>query len=395
MKSKVGRTVVFIPARCGSKSIPLKNIKPINGRPLIYWALDAAVSCTEVDRVIVSTDCEDIRKVVLNYNSDKVLVIGRSERVSSDTASTEDVMLEFSEEYDYENIILVQVTSPLIKSEDISKGIIKFNQNGIDSVLSVVRQKRFLWSESFPTANAINYNPLSRPMRQEFDGYLVENGAFYITSKKCLQNSKCRISGNIGLVEMSGETYFEIDEPEDWIIVENLLKMSKNVKTELNHKLHRIKCLLTDSDGVLTDGGMYYSEHGDEIKKFNTKDGMGFNLVKEHGIITGLITGEKVELVRRRAEKMKLDIIYLGVQDKVKVIYEICEKFGITPEEIAYIGDDVNDLEVIKKVGLGCTVEDGMESLREVADYVTKAKGGQGAVREVAELILNRNLHIK
>jgi N-acylneuraminate cytidylyltransferase len=133
---------------------------------------------------------------------------------------------------------------------------------------------------------------------------------------------------------------------------------------------------------------MYYSENGDELKKFNTKDGMGFKLLREAGIITGIITGENIELVRRRAEKMKVDEVYLGIQDKIKILNEVCAKHNLDYEEVAYIGDDINDLEVIKTVGLGCTVNDGMECVKEVAKVITKAKGGEGAVREVVELIL-------
>ena len=387
MKNSVGKTVAFIPVRGGSKSIPLKNIKPINGRPLIYWTLDAAVGCNEIDTVIVSTDSQEIKNEVEKYGSPRIEVINRSLEVSTDTASTESVMIEFAKNYNFENIILVQATSPLLASGDLTNGIKKFFEDRIDSVLSVVRQKRFIWEEKSDFVSAINYDPLNRPRRQEFDGYLVENGAFYITTRENLLSTECRISGNIGVVEMPEETYFEIDEPSDWIIVEGLLKKKAGMESNVK-KVKGIKCVLTDSDGVLTDGGMYYSENGDELKKFNTKDGMGFKLLKEAGIITGIITGENIDLVRRRAEKMKVNEVYLGIQDKMKILNEICSKYDLNYEEIAYIGDDINDLEVIKTVGLGCTVHDGMECVKNIAKVITKAKGGQGAVREVVEMIL-------
>jgi YrbI family 3-deoxy-D-manno-octulosonate 8-phosphate phosphatase len=387
LKNLIGQTVAFIPVRGGSKSIPLKNIKLLNGRPLIYWTLDAAVKCDEIDAVVVSTDNKEIKNVVEKYNSPKITVISRSEEVSTDTASTESVMIEFAKNYDFQNIVLVQATSPLLESGDISKGIIRFLEDNIDSVLSVVRQKRFIWEDKSSVVEAINYNPLKRPRRQEFNGFLVENGAFYITSREDLLATGCRISGNIAVVEMPEETYFEIDEPSDWAIVEGLLK--KKTDSGLNDEaIKKIKCVLTDSDGVLTDGGMYYSENGDELKKFNTKDGMGFKLLREAGIITGIITGENIELVRRRADKMKVDEVFLGIQDKMKILNEVCSKYNLDYEEIAYIGDDINDLDVIKTVGLGCTVNDGMECVKEVAKVITKAKGGEGAVREVVEIIL-------
>ncbi|MFW6016202.1 MAG: cytidylyltransferase domain-containing protein [bacterium] len=385
----IGKTIAFIPIRGGSKSIPLKNIKKMNGRPLVFWTLDASVGCKNIDKVIVSTDSEEIRNVIKSYNSNKILIIDRSEEVSTDTASTESVMIEFAEQYKFEDIVLVQATSPLLKAKDLLKGINKYNQAGVDSVLSAVRQKRFLWSKSFQNAKAINYDPTNRPRRQEVEGFLVENGAFYITSRKKLMDTKCRISGNIGIVEMPEESYFEIDEPSDWIIVEEFLKKSNRNKKRLEDKIKNIRCLLTDSDGVLTDGGMYYSEKGDELKKFNTKDGMGFKLIRQQKFITGIITGENIELVKRRAKKMKLNEVFLGIQNKMEIIDIICDKYGLNYEEIAYIGDDINDLEAVRTVGLGCTVNDGMDCVKNVADYITDVKGGEGAVREVVELILN------
>lgn len=361
----------------------------MNERPLIFWTLDATVNCEEIDTVVVSTDSQEIKQVVKKYASDKVMIIERSEEVSTDTATTESVMLEFAKNYDFENIVLVQATSPLLKSNDIKKGLSKYFKNGVDSVLSVVRQKRFIWKEDLDNSVPINYNPFSRPRRQEFDGFLVENGAFYITSKENLLATECRISGQISTVEISDETYIEIDEPSDWIIVEGLLKKNnKNNNNNNNPDIAKIKCVLTDNDGVLTDGGMYYSENGDELKKFNTKDGMGFRLLREAGIITGIITGENIELVKRRAEKMKADVVYLGIQNKLDIIDKICSKYNLNYEEIAYIGDDINDLEVVRTVGLGCSVYDGMECVKEAAKIITKAKGGEGAVREVAEMIL-------
>lgn len=222
--------VAFIPVRGGSKSIPLKNIKPINGKPLVYWTVKAASQCKYIDKVYVATDSDEIKKTVESFKAEdaiftKVEVIGRSAESASDTASTESAMLEFAEKYDFENIVLVQATSPLLKADDLDKGFEAFNTEGTDSVLSTVRQKRFNWQineegYAYPT----NYDVFKRPRRQEFDGYLVENGAFYISSKEDLLRTKNRISGNIKAVEMPEETFFEIDEPSDWIIIEGLMK---------------------------------------------------------------------------------------------------------------------------------------------------------------------------
>lgn len=378
--------IAFIPVRGGSKSIPLKNIKLINNRPLIYWTLDAANNCDLIDKIIISTDSDDIRECVKKYNSNKVEIFNRSSETATDTASTESAMLEYAEKTLFDNMILIQATSPLLQAEDLSRGIEEYNKKDIDSVLSVVRQKRFIWGiNAEEKLISKNYDYMNRPRRQEFEGFFVENGAFYITSRNDLLRTKCRISGNISYVEMSEESYFEIDEISDWIIVEQLLKQ-KNRKTDFS----KIKMLLTDSDGVLTDGGMYYTENGDELKKFNTKDGMAFELLRNKGILTGIITGEDRGLVKRRAEKLKVNELHMGIKNKLEVVNEICNKYNISLENIAYIGDDINDISVIKNVGFGCTVKDAMQSVKEVSQYVTKVNGGQGAIREIAEIILSK-----
>lgn len=378
--------VAFIPVRGGSKSIPLKNIKEICGKPLVYWTVKAANECKEIDKVYVATDSDKIRETVDSFNFEKVEVIGRSAESASDTASTESAMLEFAEKYDFDNIVLVQATSPLLQSKDLDNGFNEFYKEGTDSVLSTVRQKRFNWKID-EKGNAIptNYDVFKRPRRQEFDGYLVENGAFYITSKKELLETKNRVSGNIKAVEMNEDTFFEIDEPSDWIIIESLMK--KNNINGLD--VPEIKMFLTDCDGCLTDGGMYYSEKGDELKKFNTKDGMGFSLLREKGIITGIITGENVDLNRRRVEKLKLDEYIPECKNKLEKVKELCEKHNISIENVCYVGDDINDIETIKAVGFGCCPSDAQECVKQVSKYITKLNGGDGCIREVINMLCN------
>lgn len=381
--------VAFIPVRGGSKSIPLKNIRVIAGKPLVYWVAKAASGCKEIDKVYVSTDSAQIKKVVENLGMDKVNVIGRSAESASDTASTESVMLEFADVYEFDNIVLIQATSPLLTSEDLSGGFEEFNKQGVDSVLSVVRQKRFQWAmDSNGFVIPMNYNFFHRPRRQEFDGFLVENGAFYITSKKALIESKNRISGNIKAFVMDQSSYFEIDEPDDWIIIENQLMNRYKQQKKDCAKVPEIRMFLTDCDGCLTDGGMYYSETGDELKKFNTLDGMGFKLLKEKGILTGIITGETRELNLRRSRKLKVDIFEEGVQNKLNIVKNLCTEYRIDLQNVAYVGDDINDLEVIKSVGFGCSVANGVQEVKDAAKYVTGKAGGQGAVREVIDLVL-------
>lgn len=380
--------VAYIPVRGGSKSIPLKNIKPFCGKPLVYWSVKACYDCEDIDVTYVATDSELIRQTVNEFGFSNVVVIGRSIESATDTASTESAMLEFANEYKFDNIVLVQATSPLLTSKDLSRGFATFKQSNIDSVLSVVPQKRFNWElNADGTASPINYDFTNRPRRQEYDGYFVENGAFYITSREQLLRDKCRLSGRIGITEMSEANYFEIDEPSDWIILEMLKQ--RECKNEQPFLLDDIKMFLTDCDGTLTDGGMYYSEGGESMKCFNARDGQGFSLLREHGIVTGIITGEIATFASSRAQKLNLDICLCGVQDKVKAIKELCEKYDVEMKHVAYVGDDLNDVEALRVVGFGACVADGSNAAKTAARYTCKNSGGRGAVREVIDLILN------
>lgn len=383
--------VAFIPVRGGSKSIHLKNIKIICGKPLVYWACKAACESGKIDVVYVATDSDIIRETVDGFILEepelfsKISVINRSVQSATDSASTECAMLEFATQYTFDNIILIQATSPLLTNEDIDRGFIEFGKKDTESVLSVVRQKRFIWSiNNQGFASSENYDVYNRPRRQNFDGYFVENGAFYITSKKALLKSQNRVSGNIRLVEMQEESYFEIDEPNDFIIIESILHSHNKENRNIQH----IKMLLTDCDGCLTDGGMYYSEQGDELKKFNTRDGVAFSLLHERGILTGMITGETVLLNKRRADKVKIDFYKPGCKNKMDAVISLCKENSILPQEVLYIGDELNDLDVMNYVGYSCCPSDACEEVKNASDYITKCRGGGGVIREIVRMIL-------
>ena len=183
---------------------------------------------------------------------------------------------------------------------------------------------------------------------------------------------------------MPEETYLEIDEPSDWEIIETILKRKKQQKVEKR----QIKMFVTDCDGCLTDWGMYYSDNGEELKKFNTKDGMGISLVQKQGIVVGIITWEKSIIVENRAKKLNINECYIGIKDKFPVLKELCNKYNILLSEVAYLGDDINDLECIQNVGLGCCVPNAQEEVKQAAKFVTTLRGGEGAVREVCDYIL-------
>lgn len=153
--------------------------------------------------------------------------------------------------------------------------------------------------------------------------------------------------------------------------------------------LQRVRALVLDVDGVLTDGGMYYGPGGEGLKRFNVKDGMGLGLVIEAGIAVALISGENSEILRRRAEKLKIADIFVGVEDKLKTLEGFLASRKISLAEAAYVGDDVNDLPPMGKVGLPVAVADAVPEVRRAAKWVTTRRGGDAAVREVCDAILS------
>ena len=152
--------------------------------------------------------------------------------------------------------------------------------------------------------------------------------------------------------------------------------------------LKKIRLVATDVDGVLTDGGLYYSDSGEQIKKFNAWDGLGLVLLKRAGLVTAVVTMDQSPLVNVRAAKLGISEIHQGVKDKLAVLKDLSSKYGIRLEEIAYVGDDVTDLPALRAVGFSAAPANGRETVRKKVRYVCKAKGGEGAVREVADLIL-------
>ena len=212
--------VALVPLRGGSKSIPKKNIKPIANKPLCYWTISAAIKSPLIDKIYISTDSKEIIDVIQSFNFNLEIIL-RPDELATDTASTEDVMIHLMKEVDFDNLVLIQATSPLLTDKDLNNGIKIFQENSYDSLLTAVRTKRFFWDNNF---KPINYDFLNRPRRQDFEGLLMENGAFYICKRSILEIYNSRLAGKIGIYEMDEDTAIEIDEPSDWEIVENLLK---------------------------------------------------------------------------------------------------------------------------------------------------------------------------
>ncbi len=153
-------------------------------------------------------------------------------------------------------------------------------------------------------------------------------------------------------------------------------------------RLRKIRLVLMDVDGVLTDGSLVYTKRGEEAKEFNVKDGYGIVLGRENGLTFGIITGKSSVIVRRRAKDLGIRVVHQGVKDKEKVYAKVLKKLRLTDDEVAFIGDDEPDLPVLKRVGFSAAPADCVDAVRRSVMYVCKAPGGRGAVREIIEMLL-------
>ena len=160
------------------------------------------------------------------------------------------------------------------------------------------------------------------------------------------------------------------------------------ISQSLKSKLEKVKLLAMDVDGTLTDASMYYGEKGETMKRFSTRDGMGITLLKCAGLKTAIVTSEINDIVIARSEKLRIDFVEQGCKNKSEYIFNLAEKLSMTIENIAYIGDDVNDIEALKAVGASACPSDAAKVILSVVDYICTAKGGNGAVREFCEAIL-------
>lgn len=215
------RWIALMPLRAGSKSIPGKNIKAIAGRPLFAWALAQAIESDCFDEVCVCADTATIRSDVLARFGESVTVLDRCQATATDDASSESAMLEVAGRLPFDVMALVQATSPLTLAADFVAAKQHFMDRQLDSLVTAVASYRFMWSDS---GEPLNYSPARRPRRQDMSPSFVENGAFYFTRRSVLERQRCRLGGRIGVHPMAAETLIEIDEVDDWVQAERLLK---------------------------------------------------------------------------------------------------------------------------------------------------------------------------
>ena len=370
------KIVCLIPLRGGSKSIPRKNIIDFKGKPLAIWVVDAALTCRDIDEVWISTDCDEIREI-LSSRCPNVSFCQRAPETASDEATTESVMLDFAEQVDFDVLITAQATSPFTTPDDFSLALRQYYRDSADSLVTGVRQFRFYWSVD---GEPLNYDPLVRPRRQEFEGSIVENGAFYFTKKHILKSERCRLGGKISVYVMNDHTIDEVDEIDD-------LARMKGVESAVVPKWSEIKMIICNVDGTLTDAGMYYDRVGDAMRKFNTRDAQGLARLRSLGVQVFWLSAEDSDITRARAKKLGIDGCYVGISDKRSFLEELALSRSLDLHTACYIGDDLGDLEAMKLCGVTACPCDAVSEIKSISHYISHSSGGHGAVREIADQV--------
>jgi len=384
------QTLAIIPARGGSKGIPHKNLRLLAGKPLVAHTVTQAIQAQSVDRIVVSTDDSEIAQVARRYGAE---VVWRPASISGDTASSESALLytlehlDANEDYAPDLLVFLQCTSPLTHSEDIDGTIQALLDEEADSALAVTHFHYFVWkSATQGGAVGINHDKNVRLRRQDRAPQYLETGAVYVMRTPGFIESKHRFFGKTALHVMPAERCLEIDEPVDLEIAEVLLRHREQARrAELLPK--PISALVLDFDGVFTDNHVVVREDGLESVRCHRGDGWGLSGLKAMGLPLLVISSEKNPVVAARCDKLGLPYAQ-AIEDKLTTLTDWTREHGISLESLVYLGNDVNDLACLEAVGCGVVVNDAHPEVVPSAQMVLERRGGQGAIRELADLIL-------
>jgi len=380
--------LAIIPARGGTKTVPRKNVLPLCGRPLIYWTICAARAAERVDRVIVSTDDEEIAKISQQYEAE---VVWRPPEISGDTASSESALLHVLEHFrDTEQevpaiVAFLQCTSPLTLPEDIDGTVEALLNNNADSAVAVTPFHYFLWRSEDGACVGINHDKRVRLLRQQRDDQYLETGAVYAVRSRAFLEAKQRFCGLTAMYVMPPDRCQEIDDPVDFEIAEVLLRHRLR-RDQLSLLPKTIAAIVFDFDGVFTDSRVVVMQDGRESVICHRGDGAGLAHLERTGVSLLVISAERNPVVGKRCEKLNIPY-HNGIENKLETLRHWLGENEIAASDVVYVGNDVNDLECLAAVGCGVVVSDAHPDVKKSATMVLSSPGGHGAIRELADLV--------
>ncbi|SDG58904.1 N-acylneuraminate cytidylyltransferase [Microbacterium sp. 77mftsu3.1] len=377
-------TIAIIPARGGSKGVPGKNVARVGGVPLVVRAVRAAHASGAVDLVVVSTDDEAIAAAARDAGA---RVIARPADISGDTASSESALLHALDVLADDGIAprvtaFLQATSPFIPADALRDGLAAVRSGRADSAFSARESYEFVWRrDADGAASALGHDAAHRPRRQEREPHYVETGAFYVFTTDGFRRARHRFFGRTEIVEVPEATSIEIDDPAQLRTAQALAHLVAPAEPIA------ATVVVTDFDGVHTDDSAWVDAAGTEHVRVSRSDGMGVALLRRAGVPILILSTEQNAVVRARAEKLQVEVVH-GVADKASVLRQWAADRGVDLSDTAYLGNDVNDLAAMALVGWPVAVADAQPEVVAAARVVLTRRGGDGAVRELADRIL-------
>jgi YrbI family 3-deoxy-D-manno-octulosonate 8-phosphate phosphatase len=381
-----GEVVAIIPARGGSKGVRRKNVRDVGGVPLIVRAIRSAREAPSIDRVVVTTDDAEIAAVARRAGAE---VVDRPAALASDESSSEAALLHALDDLESRGVttrtlVFLQATSPFIAPAALEQAVALVHGDA-DVAFSAFETHAFLWRVGADGATGINHDHSFRPRRQDREAQLQETGAFYVMRAEGFRRSRYRFFGTVRVVLVDELHAIEIDTVGQ-LAAASALAVLVDGATVAPTRID-VDAVVTDFDGVHTDDRVTVAQDGTESVITNRSDGMGVRLLREAGVPVLILSTEANPVVTARARKLEVDVRQ-GLRDKAAALTEWAEERGLPLDRIAYLGNDVNDLSCLALVGWPIAVADAHPLVRSAARVVLTRRGGDGAVRELAELAM-------
>ena len=391
-KLPMPETLCVIPARGGSKGVPRKNVRLLGGIPLVAHAILAARSATSVSRVVVSTDDHEIGETATRFGAE---VVWRPAEISGDTASSESALLhtlnhlaEF-EGYRPEIMVFVQCTSPFTSPSDIDQTVRALLERDADTALTVVPFHAFVWRRSEEgDAIGLNHDKRVRLRRQERPPEYLETGAVYVMRVDGFLEHGHRFFGKTALSVTDPSKLLEIDDETDFARAEALLA-TQAPRNQAELLPERPAGLALDFDGVMTDNKVVVSQNGTEAVVCSRSDGMGIGMLRRTGLPIVVLSTEPNPVVAARCAKLEIPCLH-HLHDKVGALRAWAAERSLDLRNVVFVGNDINDVECLSAVGCPVVPADAHPEAMRLARIVLNQRGGEGAVRAVAELLLTR-----
>lgn len=383
-----GGVCAVIPARGGSKGVPRKNLRALGGEPLVARAVRTLLATSSIGSVFVSTDDAEIAAVASRAGA---RVVERPAGLSGDEASSESALLHALSHLASHGVVpdvtvFAQATSPFIRASDVDRAVALVRSGECDVAFSAVRSDVHLWRHGADGPEGVNHRAAVRQRRQDREPEHAETGAFYVMRTAGFREHGHRFFGRLRIVEVDPAAALEIDSEHDLALAELIHARHETV---LNPRASAVpaRAVVTDFDGVHTADRVTVDQDGVESVEVNRSDGMGVARLRRAGVPFLILSSETNPVVRARAAKLGVDAV-TGCDDKLRALTEWADRQALSLADIAFLGNDVNDVACLRAVGWPVVVADAHPDARAASHIVLRRHGGDGAVRELADRVL-------